>query len=384
MFYQLLDLAKENTAEARGALMLGLADILVHDIAKRSEEELKMFGEIALLLYRSAPKHDRVKLSRKVSQTPRTPANLAMALASDQVTIAMPVLEQYPSFSPQNLLKLADELSDDHLQIIARRKDLDETVSDTLVRRGSRSVHRILAGNREIRLSHTALRALVRHATQDVVLREDLALRSDLTPAICNMLIPHVSGLSQKRLRKLVQGALSKADLDKLARLREIRRKHGTEIDRLSGRDLWAFAEARKISFSELVVLLLQDDRLTHVAELLGTLSRVAPADARGALFKGNKERVIAMARETKLTVDAFSLLAKARCNQLRIPKSQAADWIKDYVVATAQSAAPAAVPSAPVKAVADPAKKRSGSGDFAVKRPARPKRETGRRVSAI
>ncbi|WP_417667573.1 DUF2336 domain-containing protein [Roseibium sp.] len=372
MFYQLLDLAKENSAEARGALLLGLADILVHDIEKRSQEELNMFGEIAVLLYPSSPKSDRVQLSRKVSDEPRTPVALAMELASDQISIAMPVLENFTAFGTKNLLALAKKLGDDHLQVLARRTDLETEVSDTLVRRGNRSVHRILAGNREIRLSHTALRALVRHAVQDVVLREDLALRKDLTPTVCNMLMPHVSKSTQVRLQKLVRGALTKADLDKLARLRELRRTHGSKIDQLEVKDLWPYAKAKNITFNELIILMLQDERLAHVADLIGLQSRVQSNQARNAVFKGQLDQVISMAQKANLTTDVFALLAKARCKHLRIPSSQAAEWIKAFVTAKA--------PQAP-KAKTRPLR---GGGEFAAKRPQRPKRENGRRFSAI
>lgn len=369
MFYQLLEMAKENTAEARGALMLGLADILVRGIEKRSEEELQMFGEIAVLLYTSAPKPDRIQLSRKIASELRTPINLAMTLASDDISIALPVLEKFPAFNPENLLRLAEELDDEHLQVLARRTDINTKVSDKLVRRGSKVVHRILAGNREIRLSQIALKALVRHAVQDVVLREDLALRSDLTPTVCTMLMPHVRGATQKRLQKLITGVLSKSDLDKLARLRELRKEHGAKIDQLDGKPLWDYAQASEISLNELVVLMLQDERLAHVADLLGQQARVAAGTARNAVFKGDVEQIVAIAQSAGLSTDAFSLLAKARCKHLRIPSSKAAEWISAYVAAQTGNNA---------------GKKRRGDGAFAAKRRVRPRRDTTRRLAAI
>jgi uncharacterized protein (DUF2336 family) len=369
MHNDLLDLARENSAEARGALMLGLTDFLVTSIDKRTNAELEMFGEVALLLYRSAPSTDRGLLSRKVAAEPRTPLPLALALASDQIHIALPVLEHFSAFNEKNLLALARKLGDEHLQVLARRKDLDRSVSSTLARRGSKHVHRILAGNREIRLSDITLKALVRHAMQDVVLREDLVLRHDLTPAVCNMLLPHVEGAARERLQKMVRGALSRTDLGKLARLRQLRRDHGTQIDQRDGKELLAYIEKTDITLDELIVLLLQDERLTHVADIFGHLNRKTSTTARHALFNGNLEMVVEMALGAGISSDTFSLLAKARCKQLRIPTSQAAEWIKALVEAKRSTTA---------------RPKRRGDGAFAAKRPLRPRREGPRRLAKI
>ena len=370
MFYRLLDLAKENTSEARGALMLGLADILVRDIEKRSEAEVEMFGEIASLLYQRSDRNDRIRLSRKVAAESRTPVCLALVIASDQISIALPVLENYGAFSPENLLHLAESLGDEHLQVLARRPDLDHKVSDTLVKRGTRHVHRILAGNRDIRLSNVAMRALVRHAVQDVVLREDMALRPDLTPSICNMLMPHVSRATQKRLQKVIHGVLNQSDLEKIARMRELRFKHGTKIDSLDVKDLLPYAERESITLNELFVLLLQFDRLAHVADLLGHKTKTPPAKAREAVYKGNLEAVVSMALSAAITTDVFSLMAKARCKQLRLSNAQAAEWISAYVKAQR--------PAEPDRAA------RRGSGEFAAKRRVRPRREGPRRVNVL
>ena len=336
MFYRLLDLAKENSAEARGTLMLGLADILIQNIEKRSEEELRLFGDITLLLYKSAPKYDRASLSRRVAKESRTPVDLAMELAKDQLAIAMPVLEYYNSFGEKNLLSLARKLGDEHLQVMARRVDLNTRVSDTLVRRGTRNVHRILAGNREIRMSQIALQALVRNAVKDVVLREDLALRTDLTPKVCNQLIQQVDGTTKTRLKRVVQGGMTKAEMDTLARLRDLRRLHGTKIDQLDIKKLWPYVKAAGVSFDELIMLLLQDDRLGHVADLLGLYSRTSSTKARSAIFNGDIDQVIAMAQATGLSENVFSLLVQSRCKHLRMPDSQATEWIGAYLEAEA------------------------------------------------
>ncbi|MEJ8473005.1 DUF2336 domain-containing protein [Roseibium algae] len=366
---QLLNLARDSSAQARGELMLGLTDAIISGIENRPQSELEVYADISLILYKSAPNQDRVQMSRKVATEPLVPVALAMNIASDRINIALPVLESYTTFGQHDLLQLAEKMDDEHLQVLARRSDLGHQVSNTIVRRGTKNVHRIIAGNREIHLSDLALRALVRHAMQDAVLQEDLSLRTDLTPKICSMLLPHADGAARKRLQVLVKSAMSDEDLAKLNRLRDLRKTHGAKLDHLKQKQLWPYAEANNITLNELVLLMLKDQRLAHVADLLGERTQTPSVIARNAIFSGKMDQVITMAKKAELSLDTFSLLAKARCKQLQLSSDQAGKWINAFIGTSTPSNTPT---------------RKSHGGAFAAKRKERPKRKGPRRLVPI
>ncbi|SHM40277.1 DUF2336 domain-containing protein [Roseibium suaedae] len=335
MSVQLLGLASDKSAKSRDTLLVALTDMYVQGIERRTPSEAEIFGEVALLLYQEISEKSRAALSTKLAPFIQTPLPLAMAFATDAIRVATPVLEKYPGFQQEHLEDLAGKLDDSHLQVLSRRDDLGQKASQILAERGSKVVRRILAGNREIELSRLTLRALVKHAIQDIVLREDLALRADLTPSICQMLLPSVTGETAAHLKKMINGSITQEDLDQIGRLRQVRRKIGVNLDNPDVAGLLRFCKQNDISADDLSVLLVQDKRLSHATDLLAFRCGIPPVTARNALFNGDRDDVIGMARKAGMSLDAFSMLAKARCDHLRIPMSQAGDWIAAYVQAT-------------------------------------------------
>jgi hypothetical protein len=334
MSRSLIELAKQNTPEAHAELVLGIADAILKDIGSRSDDELRLFAEIALLLYATLPAEDRAQLARRLASHERAPVGLAMKLAEDELEVARPMLTHGGCFNQDHLLDLARRVSEKHLEFIAKRRDIGHEVSDTLVERGTKSIRRILASNRDIRLSRLALQTLVSQSINDAVLREDLALRQDLSRGQREQILPLINEATQAKLRDIISGALSEEKLDQFARFKQIRRELGPALDTADMRKLRKLAQDFSIDLNDLVILLLQDNRLAQVIELMAQLTRKIPADLRNAIYKGATDLVVEVALTLKFRPDTFALLAHARCKQLRYPDSQANDWITIYTEA--------------------------------------------------
>lgn len=360
MLASLQNLKKDAPREEWGNVLLDLADLLIRSNDTLSDHDLNVFSEIVMLVYGRSGASDRLRLSHKLARCASTPVPLALHLAHEPIIIAQPVLEHCPVFGEDDLADMARSLDDDHLQFLARRKDLGIPVSDILVRQGQQTVRRLLAGNRQIHLSPMALRVLVRHSMSDAVLREDLTLRSDLTPTICRQLLPHVSAPARKRLQEIISGALTQEERDTLARLRELRRKFGTKLDLADVKMLWSFAEREAIFQDDLFCLLLQDNRLSTASDLLAYLTRISPEEMRNAIYRGNVSLVVDAANALALKPLTFATLARSRCTSLRIPMSQADSWIQAYADILEK------------KTFRMP---RRGDGSFSARRPLKPKR---------
>jgi hypothetical protein len=327
----LIKLALEGTAEARQRLFAQVCELVIGNIDERTERELAIFSEVIIRLYSDGSSGDRARLAQKFSTQANMPIELARRIAEDDVSVAVPVLACCPVFSQEDLLEFAGSLGKSHLQVLARRGDLSLQVSDTIAARGDLTVLRILAGNKLIRLSRETTLALVRHAAEDPVLREDLALRTDLPPAVCRALMPLVDDEARKRLQRTLEGSLSKEQLDQIARLKELRREFGAALETSDMSQLWLEAEEKDITVNELMIMLLQDGRFEHAMELLGGRGRTAQTPLKDAVYNGKQELVLKTAAKAGLDIATFALFAKVRCDHLKVPAAQGSEWTASY-----------------------------------------------------
>lgn len=331
MTRSLIKLALEGTDDSRRRLFGQVSELVISDLDKRTDRELAIFAEVIIKLYGHGCARERARLARTLAVQPNTPVDLARILATDDVQIAVPMLASCQVFSQDDLLDFVERLSTAHLQVIARRPDLSTRVSDVIAVKGDLPVHRILAGNREIRLSRETMLTLVKHAAEDVAVREDLAMRSDLTPAVCQALLPLVDEDAKKRLHQLIEGAMSQDQLERISRLRALRRSFGPHLEERDAGLLWQEACRAGITVNELLILLLQDKRFDTTMELLAARGRTAQTSLKDAVFNDKPDLVIRTAAKAGLEVATFALFSKVRCEQLGEPVAAGSAWTAAY-----------------------------------------------------
>jgi|GEM_PF-2360724 len=331
MASSLIKLAQEGTTESRKRLFAQVTELVIANLDQRTDRELTLFAEVILKLYSAGSAKDRARLAQKLAEQTNTPYKLAVRIAEDDVAVAMPVLAKCPVFSQEDLLDFVERLSTAHMQVLARRRDLSTQVSDAIAEKGDGHVHRILAGNREIRLSRETMLKFVKYAAEDVVLREDLALRSDLSPAVCRALLPLVDEETRKRLHAIIEGALSQDQLDQIARLKVLRKEFGAALENTDIGMLWQDAERKDISVDELMILLLQDGRFEHALELLSARGRTAHTSLKEAVVSGKKDLVLRTAEKSGLKTPTFALFSKVRCDHLKISSAEGSEWTTAY-----------------------------------------------------
>ena len=331
MLTNLLALAQETTPEARAALMQKTAEVFLQGVGTHTPAELALFGDILLKLLDHTDEPARATLSRTLSACPQTPSPLALRLATDVLAVAKPMLERSKALTSKDIIALARRLDDSHLQILAGRRDLPSPAADTLVRRGSNKVLRRVATNRTVRLSDWAMRNLAESALRDAVLREDLTTRGDLTPTICSFLMPHVNAATRSRLEAVASGQITPDELDAIARRRALRRALGIRLDTFEIGKLWQIIEANFATLDDLLILMLEDDRLGHAAELLALSIRENRQVLRDSVLSGATDKIIEAARKANLEDTTFEALARARCRFLRIPENQALALLRQF-----------------------------------------------------
>ncbi len=328
----LIQLALEGTDDARRRLFSQVSDLVVANLEDRTDRELAIFSEVALKLYDAGSEKDRSNLAQRLANKEKTPHTLAKRIAQDAVQVAGPVLEGCPVLTQQDLLEFVATLSLPHLQIIARRTDICQMVSDKLVDRGDEPVHRILAANLKVSLSRHAINELARRSETDTLLCAALASRKDLPMPVCQSLLPYTDSQTKKRLQSLIDEALSKAQQEQVMRLKQLRRDLGKALDNSDMSLLSRDADRFQASPDDIMVLLLQDSRFDHSVEFLGIKGRTAQKSIRNAVYDGKIEVVLRAALKANLEGATFAMFARARCNRLKLAASHASDWTSAFV----------------------------------------------------
>lgn len=346
MLNDLLTLARNPSREARGHLLQRVADVFLDGVGKHTEAELVLFCEIILKLLEGSSLTQRARLSRRMAPWGETPNRVAYRLASDEITVAAPMLEQSPSLTESDLLKLTRRMPQTHLIAIAHRVDMPRRVSDLLVEKGTIRVWRTMAGNTRSSMSDWAMRTLAKRSISDTQLRRNLSARHDLTPLICDWLIPHVNTPTRIRLEAIRSGSNPGQMTTPEEIRKELRSRFDISIETCDVERLWQLVRSEDFSLDKLMLVLLAERRHNDALDLFARRMKRALHAMQGTVFQAGIDELISQAHAAGLSDQVFLALAQLRCQHLRIPESQATRWLdmfRQLAPASRNSGAPPA-----------------------------------------
>lgn len=331
MLEELLTLARNTAPHARSRLLQRVADLFLDRVGRHTPAELELYSDIIMKLLDGSNVQDRARLSRRMAPWQDTPNLIAYRLASDEIEVATPMLELSPSLTEADLIKLARRMPQSHLVAIARRADMPCRVSDVLVEKGSTLVWRTIAGNVATPLSDWALRTLAKRSLSDTPLRTHLSTRPDLTPLICEWLIPHVNAETRIRLEAVRAGSDPRELMAPDSIRQDLRRRFSVFLETTSIDELWRLVEQGEYRHGAMILVLLAEGRVNDALSLLGRATGLPPKSIQAAVFQTGVDELIALCRKAGVTDQVFLALAHLRCRNLRIPESEATRWLEVY-----------------------------------------------------
>ncbi|WP_029059371.1 DUF2336 domain-containing protein [Stappia stellulata] len=331
MLRDLLELARNPSMKARGQLLQRVADLFLDRVGYHTDAELELFCQIIMKLLDGSEKEERARLSKRMAPWNDTPNKIAYRLASDEILVAAPMLELSPSLNEHDLLKLARRMPQSHLVALARRADMPCRLSDTLVERGTTKVWREMAGNSHSTYSEWALRALAKRSVSDALLREKLGGRTDLTPLICEWLLPHVNASTRVRLEAIMSGTDPEDLTTPEAVRQDMRRRLNVFLETSDIDDLDKLVRGGEYRLGTVVLVLLADGRTQDAFELLARETRHPVKAVQRAVFQAGIDELINLCHAASLSNQVFLALAHLRCKHLRIPENQAVRWLDAF-----------------------------------------------------
>lgn len=316
----LLELAREPSAEQRNALLRRITDMFFDPARERNISESVLFEEVVLRVMRDVDTAGRIELAHIVADHSMAPRRLVMGLARDEIAVARPVLERSDVLSPEDLTRLVVQSSDDHLQAISRRKSLPEMVTDVLLEYGSATVYRVLAGNGGACFSMRGFDQMIERSQDDVDMQHRLAARSDLPENIVHNLAAMLSSKLDKSLKTMgldSESAMGPALLQQLqARLSQTFQERDRETREIE--HIVADIRKGRTTIDQEIIPLARENRAFDIASVLSQLTDVDHTTAMMALTGPQDEPIVVLFRALNASWDAFEAVLQLRAKRHR------------------------------------------------------------------
>ncbi len=171
------------------------------DAAALSEAERRIAEDIFRALVKDTDVLVREALAAHLKSTPELPHDVALALARDVDSVALPVLKFSEVLTDDDLIEIVRGHEPAKQVAIAQRPGVSEAVSDALVDTGNEAAVAHLVGNEGADLSENALDRVIDNYNESTSVSDSLARRPNLPPAISERV---VSALAERLQAYLV------------------------------------------------------------------------------------------------------------------------------------------------------------------------------------
>ncbi len=159
------------------------------DAAALSSAERAIAEDIFRALVKDTEVLVREALATHLKATPDLPHDVALALASDVDSVALPVIKFSEVLTDEDLIEILRSQEPAKQVAIAQRPDVSERVSDAVVGTGNEVAVARLIGNEGAALSENALDQVIERYQESGPVADSLARRPNLPPAISERVV---------------------------------------------------------------------------------------------------------------------------------------------------------------------------------------------------
>ena len=185
-------LMKGDTPEQRAAVAHRLCRRIALDVL--SEEERGYAQEIMAILAEDAAKLVRRTLSVTLRNSPILPHDVALKLAMDIEDVAVPVLQDSPVFTDEDLIELVLSATAMKQAAIAARDSLSDTLTEVISEHGAVEAVRALSLNEGAEWTENAFDHALNRFGEDEPLQKGLISRDFIPTHIAEKMVTLVTG----------------------------------------------------------------------------------------------------------------------------------------------------------------------------------------------
>ncbi len=323
----LLDrLAPIFTAEQRPQIAVCLGKAFAH--GELAEVERLVVIKIFDLLIRDTEVEVRQALVEQIKSSPLLPRSIAVRLAKDIESVALPLLRTSEVLKDKDLISIIRESSVAKQCAIAERVAVSEAVSEALVETGKKEVVRCLLANQGAQISVASYQEVIDMLGSDEEIRALLADRYMLPLVVKQRLVCLIANGLQECL--VEQHTFPEALAEQLAR-------HGQEralIQSLSAATSMSEIEAaaKRLGASDaltptLLLRALCSGRLDLFTASMATLTQVPLDEVRGALDEMGASGLRSLYEKSNLPAQLRKAFRIALDVVLDVRLSDASEW---------------------------------------------------------
>ncbi|MEL6781552.1 MAG: DUF2336 domain-containing protein [Pseudomonadota bacterium] len=185
-------LMKGETPEARASVAHRLCRRISLDVL--TEEERAFAEEIMAILAADAAELVRRTLSITLRASPILPREIALKLAQDVESVAIPVLNHSPAFSDRDLIELVLASSSAKQAAIAGRETVSPSLSEVIAEHAGTDAVRVLGANQGADWTDEAFNSALKRFPEDDAVKGALIGREHVPVHIAEKLVSLVSG----------------------------------------------------------------------------------------------------------------------------------------------------------------------------------------------
>jgi uncharacterized protein (DUF2336 family) len=195
------DAIASRSASGRGETLRKVTDLFVGGAERFSEQQVALFDDVLGRIVESTDTTAKAELSERLASVANSPVNVVNRLAKDDAfEVAQPMLANSTRVSDAILADIAATKGRRHMLAIAGRRQVDEQVTDVLLRRADPQVVHTVASNAGARVSEKGYDTLSELAAGDPHLAESVVQRQDIPPRHFRTLIAMAPEAVQQRL----------------------------------------------------------------------------------------------------------------------------------------------------------------------------------------
>jgi uncharacterized protein (DUF2336 family) len=303
-------LLREPSPPVRGELATKLGSEIERN--QLSPAELVMAQDIVRIMAKDVAAEVRAALSQSLRLATNLPHDVAVRLANDIEEVALPILADSHVLTDGDLVQLVRRGSEAKHIAIAGRRQVSEEVSDALITRAGEAAVAVLMGNATARISDASLhRAIDRFAQSDAV-KDSMARRKTLPLSVTERLVVLVS----EQLREYL---VSHHDMPPTAAADVVMQSRERAIVHLSEsasgqelEDLVAQMHANGRLTPSLVLRLLCMGDIDFFELALAQLARVPVANARILIHDAGRKGLVSLCERAGLPARLFPVIRTA------------------------------------------------------------------------
>jgi len=183
----LTDPSPETRADTAAKIAQGLA------VAKLTERERQLALDIVRTMMRDAEVRVREALSQNLKTSEDIPHDVALTLARDVESVALPMLEFSTVLTDEDLIEIVRRSSGKKQVAVARRKRVSPPVADALIDSHNNEAVATLVSNEGAELSEAALQRVIDSYGKEEAVHDSLVHRRNLPITVAERLVTLVS-----------------------------------------------------------------------------------------------------------------------------------------------------------------------------------------------